>query len=174
MVIASASATRSVAIPRGRNRGRPGRDGLAARAIAGLRLKAAVNDGKLVSRLRLAGRLTTETEDRVRAFISRPSARAATRRRTRRVALALRRASRRHAKFNFRFYDNRHHPRLPAVRLFDAGTGDGTVLARAMRSMHSRFQTFYIVGKEISLEDVRLALEKMLERLYEHRRLSSS
>lgn len=45
-----------------------------------------------------------------------------------------------------------------------------------MRSMHSRFQTipFYIGGKEISLEDVRPALEKMLERLYERRRLSSS
>src|SRR4029077_483818 len=93
---------------------------------------------------------------------------------------------------DFRFYDNRQkyllfvntcgekwvvaqrvamelaniHPRPPAVRLFDAGVGDGTVLARVMRTMHSRFPTmpFYIVGKEISLEDVRLALEKMPDR----------
>src|SRR3982751_1886303 len=76
---------------------------------------------------------------------------------------------------NFRFFDNRQkyllfvntcsekdviarrvglelgqiHPRPPAVRVFDAGMGDGTVLARVMREMHRRFATvpFYIVGK---------------------------
>jgi len=97
---------------------------------------------------------------------------------------------------NFRFYDNRQkyllfvttcgekwmvadrvakelaniHPRPPAVRIFDAGVGDGTVLTRVMRAMHHRFPTmpFHIVGKEISLEDVRLALEKMPDRFYEH------
>jgi hypothetical protein len=96
----------------------------------------------------------------------------------------------------FRFYDNRQkyllfvntcsekrmvaqrvtlelaniHPRPPAVRMFDAGVGDGTVLAHVMRAMHWRFPTFplYIVGKEISLEDVRLTLEKMPDRFYEH------
>lgn len=97
---------------------------------------------------------------------------------------------------NFRFYDNRQkylmfvntcsekrvvaerisqeldhlHPRPPAMRVFDAGIGDGTVLARTMRAMHQRFPTlpFYVVGKEISLEDVRLALEKMADRFSEH------
>src|SRR4051812_4111026 len=97
---------------------------------------------------------------------------------------------------NFRFFDNRQkyllfvntcsekeviarrvglelsqiHPRPPAVRLFDAGMGDGTVLARVMREMHRRFATvpFYIVGKEISLEDVRLSLRKMADRFFEH------
>jgi len=97
---------------------------------------------------------------------------------------------------NFRFFDNRQkyllfvntcsekdviarrvglelgqiHPRPPAVRLFDAGMGDGTVLARVMREMHRRFPTvpFYIVGKEISLEDVRLSLRKMADRFFEH------
>lgn len=96
----------------------------------------------------------------------------------------------------FRFYDNRQkyllfvntcsekwviaqrvslelahiHPRPPAVRMFDAGVGDGTVLSRVMRAMHARFPTFpfYVVGKEISLEDVRLALEKMPDRFFEH------
>jgi hypothetical protein len=96
----------------------------------------------------------------------------------------------------FRFYDNRQkyllfvntcsekwviaqrvamelaniHPRPPAVRMFDAGVGDGTVLARVMRAMHRRFPTFpfYIVGKEISLEDVRLSVEKMPDRFFEH------
>ncbi|HEY7240809.1 MAG TPA: hypothetical protein VH600_16660 [Burkholderiales bacterium] len=97
---------------------------------------------------------------------------------------------------NFRFFDNRQkyllfvntcsekdvvarrvglelghiHPRPPAVRLFDAGMGDGTVLARVMREMHRRFPTvpFLIVGKEISLEDVRLSLRKMADRFFEH------
>ncbi|HLF26319.1 MAG TPA: hypothetical protein VJG32_08285 [Anaerolineae bacterium] len=96
----------------------------------------------------------------------------------------------------FRFYDNRQkyllfvntcsekwviaqrvalelahiHPRPPAVRVFDAGVGDGTVLARIMRAMHRRFPTFpfYLIGKEISLEDVRLTLEKMPDRFFEH------
>ena len=62
------------------------------------------------------------------------------------------------------------HPRPPAVRVFDAGMGDATVLTRVMREMHRRFPSapFYIVGKEISLEDVRLALEKMPDRFFEH------
>jgi hypothetical protein len=97
---------------------------------------------------------------------------------------------------NFRFFDNRQkyllfvntcgekeviarrvgmelahiHPSPPAVRVFDAGMGDGTVLTRVMREMHRRFATvpFYLVGKEISLEDVRLSLDKMADRLFEH------
>ncbi|MDP6574047.1 MAG: hypothetical protein QGI63_02010 [Rhodospirillales bacterium] len=96
----------------------------------------------------------------------------------------------------FRFYDNRQkylmfvntcnekavvaeragmelahvHPRPPALRVFDAGMGDGTVLTRLMRDMHRRFPTvpFFIVGKEISIEDIRLSLEKMPDRFAEH------
>jgi hypothetical protein len=62
------------------------------------------------------------------------------------------------------------HPRPPAIRVFDAGMGDGTVLTGVMREMHRRFPTipFYLVGKEISLEDVRLSLQKMADRLFEH------
>jgi hypothetical protein len=61
-------------------------------------------------------------------------------------------------------------PHPPALRLFDAGVGDGTVLTRVMRAMHRRYPTmpFYIVGKEISLEDVRLTLEKLPDRFFEH------
>ncbi|HEX6001376.1 MAG TPA: hypothetical protein VFZ16_18570 [Hyphomicrobiaceae bacterium] len=97
---------------------------------------------------------------------------------------------------NFRFFDNRQkyllfvnscgekqtvasrvamelghlHPSPPSVRVFDAGMGDGTVLTRVMREMHRRLPTlpFYIVGKEISLEDVRLSLDKMADRFHEH------
>ncbi len=62
------------------------------------------------------------------------------------------------------------HPEPPAVRVFDAGMGDGTVLTRVMREMHRRLPTlpFYVVGKEISLEDTRLCLDKMADRFHEH------
>ncbi len=96
----------------------------------------------------------------------------------------------------FRFYDNRQkylafvntcneksaiarrvaqelghiHPQPPALRIFDAGMGDGTVLSRVMRSVHRAFPTIPLlsVAKEISLEDVRLGLEKMPDRFFEH------
>jgi hypothetical protein len=96
----------------------------------------------------------------------------------------------------FRFYDNRQkylafvntcnekwkvaerasrelahlRPRPPALRVFDAGMGDATVLSHLMRAMHRRFPItpFFIVGKEISLEDVRLSLEKLPDRFIEH------
>ncbi|MEK9684757.1 MAG: hypothetical protein VW226_09420 [Rhodospirillaceae bacterium] len=97
---------------------------------------------------------------------------------------------------HFRFYDNRQKyllfvntcsekwaianrvgielPKLqifpPALRIFDAGLGDGTVLTRVMRHTHKLFPNvpFYIVGKEISLEDIRLTLQKLPDRFYEH------
>lgn len=96
----------------------------------------------------------------------------------------------------FRFYDNRQkyltfvntcsekwvvaervglelaqiRPRPPAIRVFDAGMGDGTVLSRVMRDLHRRHPTvpLFVVGKEISLEDARLSLEKMADRFFEH------
>jgi hypothetical protein len=96
----------------------------------------------------------------------------------------------------FRFYDNRQkylafvstcneksavarragrelatlHPTPPAFRIFDAGMGDATVLARIMRHIHALHPTVPLlaVAKEISLEDVRLGLEKMPDRFVEH------
>ena len=61
-------------------------------------------------------------------------------------------------------------PEPPALRMFDAGTGDGTVMASVLRQLHGRFPTvpFLVVGKEISLEDVRLTLEKLPDRFSEH------
>jgi SAM-dependent methyltransferase len=169
--------------------------------------RRAVNDGKLANRLRNGGRITTETVDRIMAFMTanhdaqagarqvlafpgpRPAA-MGPRAGSSPVSLAAQ------PQRNFRFFDNRQkyllfvttcsekwvvahrvglelaniHPRPPAVRLFDAGVGDGTVLARVMRSMHDRFPAmpFYVVGKEISLEDVRLTLQKVADRFVEH------
>src|SRR5215203_1227328 len=48
-------------------------------------------------------------------------------------------------------------PRPPALRLFDAGTGNGMVLSAVLREMHRRLPTvpFFVVGKEVSMEDTR-------------------
>jgi hypothetical protein len=61
-------------------------------------------------------------------------------------------------------------PTPPALRVFDAGMGDATVLRQVMRQLHDEFPTipFLVVGKEISQEDVRMSLEKMADRFYEH------
>jgi SAM-dependent methyltransferase len=185
--------------------------------------RRAVNDGKLANRLRNGGRITTDTLDRIRAFMAENraemSARPALIPRSHelrppngpmpmpagmasalpsaapRITLPVR-AGEPDPQRNFRFFDNRQkyllfvntcsekwvvasrvtlelaniHPRPPAVRVFDAGVGDGSVLSRVMRAMHDRFPTmpFYIVGKEISLEDIRLTLQKMADRFVEH------
>jgi SAM-dependent methyltransferase len=178
--------------------------------------RRAVNDGKLVRRLRYGGGVTLDTAARVRGFIRqnrtgqnragqnraerppRAAAAPAPLRRAPAVAQAVSGSPtvKGDPEENFRFFDNRQkylmfvhtcsekwvvasrvakeleniHPRPPAVRLFDAGVGDGTVLTRVMRALHRRFtrMPFYVVGKEISLEDVRLTLEKMPDRFQEH------
>lgn len=96
----------------------------------------------------------------------------------------------------FRFYDNRQkylafvhtcnekwaisqragreikhlRPTFPAMRIFDAGMGDGTVLSYLMRNLHRQFPTvpLFVNAKEISLEDVRLGLSKLPDRFCEH------
>jgi hypothetical protein len=114
----------------------------------------------------------------------------------RKRASAEAQAQDRESSREFRFYDNRQkyllfvttcsekwavagrvglelrhlHPTPPALRVFDAGMGDGTVLTQVMRDLHRRHPTvpFLVTGKEISLEDVRMSLEKMPDRFYEH------
>lgn len=67
----------------------------------------------------------------------------------------------------------RVQPVRPALRIFDAGMGDGTVLNDVMRNLHRRFRhvPWLVVAKEISVEDVRLSLEKLADRFYEHPQL---
>ena len=180
--------------------------------------RRAVNDGKLASRLRNGGCITTDTLDRIRAYMAENraelGARPALIPRTHEPAPPLAAAiappvpapmpriapsalsGGDDPQRNFRFFDNRQkyllfvntcsekwvvahrvtlelaniHPRPPSVRVFDAGVGDGSVLTRVMRSMHDRFATmpFYVVGKEISLEDIRLTLQKVADRFVEH------
>src|SRR3954471_23578138 len=151
--------------------------------------RRAVNDGKLVHRLREGKRITIDTLDRVQAYIAASTG-------TLPPPRLAEVPEKRDPKSNFRFFENRQkyllfvhtcsekrvvaervglelasiHPRPPALRVFDAGVGDGTVLARVLRSMHQRFphMPFYVAGKELSLEDVRLTLEKVPDRLFEH------
>ncbi|MCL4695650.1 MAG: hypothetical protein KJ023_01100 [Burkholderiaceae bacterium] len=173
--------------------------------------RRAVNDGKLVARLREGARIKPETLARLQAFMRAqgakaelgvppellPMVRASD---PMPAAAAVRSAAETETEAaperNFRFFDNRQkyllfvttcgekdviarrvgmelahlHPRPPALRVFDAGMGDGTVLTSVMREMHRRHATmpFFIVGKEISLEDVRLSLHKMADRFFEH------
>ena len=96
----------------------------------------------------------------------------------------------------FRFYDNRQkylafvnttkrevegrrarEPRAGAAEADAAGAaavrrghGRRDRVSHLMRAMHRRFPVmpFFIVGKEISLEDVRLSLEKLPDRFIEH------
>src|ERR1700759_4751813 len=153
--------------------------------------RRAVNDGKLVHRLREGKRITIDTLDRNHGYIAASTPGGVAPPRGLQVPL-----EKRDPQSNFRFFENRQkyllfvhtcsekrviaervalelssiHPRPPALRVFDAGVGDGTVLARVMRSMHGRFphMPFYIAGKELSLEDVRLTLDKVPDRLFEH------
>ncbi len=62
------------------------------------------------------------------------------------------------------------NPGPDALRVFDAGMGDASVLTDVMRDLHASFThvPWLVVGKEISLEDVRLALEKLPDRFHEH------
>jgi hypothetical protein len=193
--------------------------------------RRAVNDGKLANRLRNGGRITTETVDRIHAFMDANRNAGIVRNGAPKLEMAtagpaaisdwetggLPRAAivpgnamvpnsalmapvsqpgQQDPQRNFRFFDNRQkyllfvntcsekwvvahrvaqelvniHPRPPAVRVFDAGIGDGSVMTRVMRAMHDRYPAmpFYVVGKEISLEDVRLTLQKVPDRFVEH------
>ncbi len=154
--------------------------------------RRALGDGRFVDRLRDGRQVRATTLDRVRRFLveNAPAASADS------SAGGPAPPAGSEEKGAFRFYDNRQkylmfvntcsekwvvseragmelghvHPTPPALRVFDAGMGDGTVLTGVMRNMHRRFPTFpfYVVGKEISVEDVRLCLEKMPDRLFEH------
>ena len=98
---------------------------------------------------------------------------------------------------NFRFFDNRQKyllfvtttdeknriadaihpyikkikPRKPGIKIFDAGMGDGSLLMNVMRQCHQEKPNIPLLvsTKEISMEDVRLGLEKLPDRFVEHK-----
>ena len=61
-------------------------------------------------------------------------------------------------------------PNPPALKLFDAGMGDATVLSHVLRATHDQFPhiPLLVAAKEISMEDVRIGLERMADRFAEH------
>jgi hypothetical protein len=155
--------------------------------------RQALNDGKFVGRLRRGSRVTRPTMQKARDFMAKAAKAAPQALAPEAPGEGDGDGA---GKSDFRFYDNRQKyllfvntcsekwvvaervgmelarvtPRPPGLRVFDAGMGDGTVITRVMRQMHRRFPTtpFFVVGKEISLEDVRLSLEKMSDRFFEH------
>ncbi|WP_417620714.1 hypothetical protein [Parasphingorhabdus sp.] len=154
--------------------------------------RLSVNDGKLVSRLQQGGRVTIQTVDRVHRFIEEQGGTSAVALRS--GIKGLRESI--EPQHDFRFYSNRQkylmfvntttekhliadrvvqelsdtQPVPPAVRILDGGAGDGTALAKTLRGLHRRhpWVPFYVVAKEISMENIRLTLEKMPDRLREH------
>ena len=100
-------------------------------------------------------------------------------------------------KKNFQFFDNRQKyllfvtttneknkiadalkpiiqkltPKFPALKIFDAGMGDGSLLMNIMRQCHQKMPhiPLLVSTKEISMEDVRLGLEKLPDRFIEHK-----
>src|SRR6202044_1871802 len=126
-----------------------------------------VNDGKLVSRLRDGARITTETLDKVRSYLSGTRPNPPIHKKPAAAPGLIGPTSREPRSdippAGFRFFDNRQkyllfvstcsekteianrvslelaniHPAPPAIRMFDAGVGDGPVLSRVMRAMHA-------------------------------------
>ena len=62
-------------------------------------------------------------------------------------------------------------PKNPALKIFDAGMGDGSLLMSVMRQCHQKMPNIPLLvsTKEISMEDVRLGLEKLPDRFAEHK-----
>src|SRR5260370_39092343 len=129
-----------------------------------------VNDGKLVSRLRDGAKITTGTLDKVRAYLTEHRAGLPSERTTSPVTFRPANAALPAADIappGFRFFDNRQkyllfvstcsqktevanrislelgnlQPSPPALRIFDAGVGEVTVLPRVLRAGHPRFPT---------------------------------
>ena len=65
---------------------------------------------------------------------------------------------------------NELKPVKPALKIFDAGVGDGAVLMNVLRIAHQKFPTvpFYVSCKDVSMEDARITIEKLADRFVEH------
>lgn len=149
--------------------------------------RLAVNDGKVVQRLRAGRQVTLATAERLRRFMSAPPP-------GRTGTGEGDTQSPEHATVRFR--DNRQQylafvttcdekpriaarvvrelpalePRPPALRVFDAGLGEGTVLTEVLRALHQRHPAAPVVAvaKEISPDDVIAALGRLADRFQEH------
>lgn len=64
-------------------------------------------------------------------------------------------------------------PQPPALRVFQAGSGEGTLLNMVLRQLHYRWPTvpFLVAVKESSPEFIRMAVESLADRFREHPQL---
>lgn len=159
--------------------------------------RLSVNDGKLVSRLKSGNDVTLKTRRKIINFIKKgmsdidPASSI-----NKKSSISTSGNKVQQKKETKRFYDNRQNylsfinttnekwkiaqraakeinylkPTPPALRLFDAGMGDATILSHLLRALHRKYPTmpFLAVAKEISLEDVRISLSKLSDRFIEH------
>ena len=60
-----------------------------------------------------------------------------------------------------------------AFRIFDAGTGEGTIITTLLSAAHERFpeDPIFVVGKEISVDDIDNLLGFLADRFFEHKNL---
>ena len=60
-----------------------------------------------------------------------------------------------------------------AFRIFDAGTGEGTIIATLLCAAHEKFpeDPIFVIGKEISVDDIDNLLSFLADRFYEHKNL---
>ena len=60
-----------------------------------------------------------------------------------------------------------------AFKIFDAGTGDGTIISTLLSAVHDKFpeDPIIVVGKEISIDDINALLSYLGYRFYEHKNL---
>lgn len=149
--------------------------------------RIAVNDGKLVQRLRAGRQVTLGTAERLRHFMSAPppgrphagaretvsAERATVRfRDNRQQYLAFVTACDEKARIAARVARELPHlkPGPPALRVFDAGLGEATVLTEVLRALHHRHPAVPVVAvaKEISPDDVLAALGRLADRFQEH------
>jgi len=66
----------------------------------------------------------------------------------------------------FRFLN----PQPPALRIYQAGSGEGTLLNRILRQMHSQWPTlpYLVVVRELNPDFLRLAVRNIADRFHEH------
>lgn len=62
------------------------------------------------------------------------------------------------------------NPQPPALRVFQAGSGEGSLLSLVLRQLHSRWPNvpFLVVVKDYNAEMIRLALRNLADRFQEH------
>ena len=75
--------------------------------------------------------------------------------------------------FKLASYLKKTHIQTNALKIFDAGTGEGTVISTLLSAVHERFpeEPVFVIGKEISVDDISSLLSFLGDRFFEHKNL---